>query len=557
MSIEVIENQISHFLSSDTPEVMVIKGDWGVGKTFSWKKFLADAKGRNGIKLNKYSYVSLFGINSLESLKHSIAENVVERKLIGAETSINIFKDNTVSRTKSFVKRHIKFLKDLPIIKLFIPTVQEISFLSLSQTIICIDDLERKGNKLDIRDILGLVSSLKEQKKCKIILLLNDKEEGLEDYRRYLEKVVDVELSFSPSAEECAQIAYSNEVDYHSKLKELTINLGIRNIRILKKIERLVKLSLPIMKGCETDTEDKILHSIVLYSWSYYCSNSNSDIPPLDFIINIGYELFISNKKEISEEEKKWITILTRYNYRLTSDLDITLAKAVKTGFFIESELKEKIDFENKKIIAAKAENSFSSAWELYHDSFDNNTNEVISRLYDSLKNNCKHITPMNLNGTVTLFRELGENNKASEIIDIYIENRKDEVGLFNLREANVSGDIKDREIIDKFNECYNRSVIIESAGQVLARIANTNGWNPDDEVILVNTSVDDYYNLFKSEKGDRMRSFVFKCLNFDLPSNASEQQKEITNKAVEALKKIAAESEINKLRVQKFGIDI
>jgi len=65
MSVEVIKDQIFHFLSSEEPEVMAIKGEWGVGKTFSWKKFLKDANSENKINLERYSYVSLFGINSL------------------------------------------------------------------------------------------------------------------------------------------------------------------------------------------------------------------------------------------------------------------------------------------------------------------------------------------------------------------------------------------------------------------------------------------------------------------------------------------------------------
>ena len=76
MSVKVIKDQIFQFLSSDEPEVMAIKGEWGVGKTFSWKKFLKDASSEDKISLDRYSYVSLFGINSLEAFKYSIFENV-------------------------------------------------------------------------------------------------------------------------------------------------------------------------------------------------------------------------------------------------------------------------------------------------------------------------------------------------------------------------------------------------------------------------------------------------------------------------------------------------
>ncbi|MCM5704973.1 hypothetical protein [Larsenimonas salina] len=72
MSVEVIKDQIFRFLSSEQPEVMAIKGEWGIGKTFSWKEFLKEACAKDKVKLGRYSYVSLFGVNSLDAFKYTI-----------------------------------------------------------------------------------------------------------------------------------------------------------------------------------------------------------------------------------------------------------------------------------------------------------------------------------------------------------------------------------------------------------------------------------------------------------------------------------------------------
>ncbi len=558
MSIDVIKDQIFQFLSSDTPEVMAIKGEWGVGKTYSWKKFLSEANISNGVKLDRYSYVSLFGINSLEAFKYTIFENVVKKEMIGTEASLETFKNNTTGIIESFGRQSINLFKGAPIVKSFSPAIETISFLSLNNTLICIDDLERKGSNLDIKDVLGLVSLLKEQKRCKIVLLLNDGEEGLENYSKYREKVIDVELKFAPSPEECASIAYADDKENYPRLKELVTGLEIGNIRILKKIERLVDLILPLAQEYEPEITDQVLHSLALFSWCYYSSSGNEDIPSLEFATSKGYSLYgIGDDDEEDEKEKKWKAILQGYNYQLTDELDLVLAEAVRTGFVIEEEFKAKATNKNQELLAAKSKGSFSEAWRLYHDSFDDNADEVVNGLYESFKKNCKHITPLNLNGTVSLFRGLGEDKKASEIIDMYIEKRKDETELFNLKENNFFGDIKDEEIIDKFNKEYNKSVTTESPKEVLEKIAGKNGWGQNDEVVLANTTIDEYYDLFKSEKGKYLSSFINTCLKFGRFGNATDQQKEIANRATEALKRIAAESEINKRRVKKFGIDI
>src|SRR6266478_9056950 len=93
MSIELIEQEIRRFLSTSDPEVMSFSGRWGVGKTFAWKKLLKAAQGDGKIPLN--SYVSLFGVNSLEELKYSIFENTVASSDVGVEPSLETLKSNT------------------------------------------------------------------------------------------------------------------------------------------------------------------------------------------------------------------------------------------------------------------------------------------------------------------------------------------------------------------------------------------------------------------------------------------------------------------------------
>ncbi|MCA6519556.1 MAG: hypothetical protein IM556_13085, partial [Pseudanabaena sp. M110S1SP2A07QC] len=94
-------------------------------------------------------------------------------------------------------------------------------------------------------------------------------------------------------------------------------------------------------------------------------------------------------------------------------------------------------------------------------------------------------------------------------------------------------------------------------AKQVLERIAGKNGWNENDIVVLASTTTDEYYNLFKSLQGEHIYPYINTCLQFNRFVAPSDQHKEIAEKAIEALKKIAAESEINRLRVRKFGIDV
>jgi hypothetical protein len=69
----LVLHEISRFLRGKEPSVLCVRGKWGVGKTYAWKAMLEKATAEpDGIGLERYAYVSVFGINSLEELKYAI-----------------------------------------------------------------------------------------------------------------------------------------------------------------------------------------------------------------------------------------------------------------------------------------------------------------------------------------------------------------------------------------------------------------------------------------------------------------------------------------------------
>ena len=102
MSIQMVENELRRFLFTSEPKVLCISGQWGVGNTYAWNKYIQEAKLNNAIALERYSYVSLFGINSLEEFKYAIFENSVKSSDIGIEPSLESLHTNTTAATSRF-----------------------------------------------------------------------------------------------------------------------------------------------------------------------------------------------------------------------------------------------------------------------------------------------------------------------------------------------------------------------------------------------------------------------------------------------------------------------
>lgn len=558
MSIDILESQIARFLASEAPEVMSVKGAWGVGKTYAWNKYLVSAKSQKKIALKKYSYVSLFGINSLADLKFSIFENLVDEQFIGRRPTLQSFKNNTETLLKVLGKKKLPIISSNASIDHYHSIISSLSFLSLEKTIICIDDFERKGNSIDAQDVLGLITQLKEQKKCKVILILNDESlsEGSSiDYVRLREKVIDTELRFAPTAEDCVAIALSGDKVANFLGKNI-IKLGINNIRIIKKIEKLAALLLPHLKSYEDQVLFQALRTVSLLTWCYY--GQSSDTPDYNFVISRNSAFGdLDDEVMLSTQQQVWCAVLRGYNNYSVDEFDLQIAKLVENGYVDENHLREEAALLNEKILAARSEDSFQEAWRRFNESFDADDQEVISCLSDSFKHNAKYISPVNLDGTVRLLRNLGKDKLAAKIINLYLEKRASESELFNLDSSALPGKIKDDEVIEKFKKKYASLSVKRSLQEICDQILAGDSCSDEEEVHMSEATIEEYIDLFKSQKGQKLSQYVDLCLKFRRLGGTTEQQELISEKSSAALRVIGRESKLNASRVRRFGIKV
>lgn len=562
MSIAIVKDQIRKFISDEDASVMAIKGDWGVGKTHCWNELLVEAKDKNEIGLKSYSYVSLFGINSLETLKYETSFHTIDTKYIGEEVPLSKILRNPIKTIKAH-RRKAAQLTGLADNQINIP-FESIAFSTIDRTLVCLDDLERRGEGLSLKDVLGLVSFLKERKNCKVILLLNNGEEGTEDFVKYAEKVVDIELAFSPTAAECSTIAFCNTSDDYKLLRRYSEKLDIRNIRILKRIEEYFLSAQSLLEEVEDEVKEQFIMSLVLFCWSHTSSSSDTKTPPYEFIIqNVIHEIDISEyslhspkKKELSPKEKYWTSVLRSYDNYHTKAFDKLIAESVRRGYFIDdmemlSEIKQMDEITQKN----NAQKAYSKTWELYYTNFDVEAEELTSKLRQSFISNISVMDVKNLDGIVDLFKRLEMFGEASELIDIYIDSLDGKSKNFDLMNSGYFEVTVDSEILSKFKEKFSSLYVgEENAEEILKRIVvDAKPEKRTDAIILSKLSAKDFYKLFKeSFKGEYLTSYIRACTNFMSEFNLEKEDKIICRNAEEALAKIASENKLNDIRVKR-----
>lgn len=547
MSLEIVKNEIIRFISSEVPEVMVIKGLWGTGKTYAWNDIVKN--NNSSIKMPDYSYVSLFGLQTLTDLKQEIFQNKISKEKIGNDVTINDYV-SSLDALWSTGKKWGGILKSID--KGKAEAIYNAFYLNLNSTLICIDDLERKGKNLEIRDLLGLVSQLKEQKKCKIVLIFNEDaftEKDAQDYKELLEKTIDTELAFSPTSIESLETSLKYDDKRSRYLKEFLLKFNVKNIRVIKKIERLAIQLESYLSKFDEPVIRQGFHTLVLMGWSYF-SRTGNEID-FNFLKNDPHSHWKEDKKETEESKKhkEWFSWLRDYGFTHCDDFDKQIAFAIENGFFKKETLLEQAEILSKHYKKSKFKNSFFEAWDLYHDSYQNNEEEVIKRLFDEYKENFEIISLSNLNSLIGFFRKLGEDEKANDLIKFGVTNREAPREYFRLSNHH-SIETLDINLKEAFIEKFESLIPNLDLKETFLEIAK-NGWDKEKMEFLNICKTKDFYNLFKKEQGKEFRDIIKGCkIVYETPFDENEYPN-VRKNIIKALTKISKESKMNELRVK------
>ena len=557
MSIKLLAAELSRFFDSTDPEVLCITGKWGAGKTYAWNYYLRQAQINDSIKLKRYAYVSLFGRNSLDDVRTAIVENTVTSGVAGKKPDLRSFR-TAVDELRSVAGPLSKLASFIPGAAAYVGSLNRALFLMVRDQIVCIDDLERIAPGLDMMNVLGLVSSFKEERSCKVVIILNqDALSGAseKDFNAQLEKVADTFMTFDPTPGEAAEIGIDRTTKFQSWLSENTQALGIVNIRVIKKIETFCRR----VQNIVADSDDRILKQAVqTLALAAYCKFQPDEAPPLEFVkkYNQVTEL-VGPERDNEEQSSRFKGVLRDYNFNHLDEFDVPLIEGIERGFFDQVAVKSQADELGKRLKLGDQNTAFEEAWRLFHNSFDNDSDAVLDAMIESAKANVLTISPLNLDGTVAFLKEFGRGEQAAELIRLYVDNRQEKPGFWDLRDHPFLGDTIDPDVENAFGKKFAMVAVRPYPEEILKRLGDGGGWSPEDLERLANLTEADYVDIFKRLRGPDRRNALKGGLIFRTTLNPDERMKSITRMAESALRQIANESPMNAKRVRNLGVQL
>ena len=168
-------------------------------------------------------------------------------------------------------------------------------------------------------------------------------------------------------------------------IRKNCVSLGISNIRVIKKIERLLRQIVPVFADLEAELTQQAVHSITLFGWSKF---QPSLAPPLEFyrVSSIARYLEHRHGKELTSDEQKWSNISDRYQFSNMDEFDRELVRFVHSGVLDSAIISKAAVEQSEKLARLKKANTLEDSWKPLHVSFDDNLGEVTRSVVDGMK---------------------------------------------------------------------------------------------------------------------------------------------------------------------------
>jgi hypothetical protein len=561
-----IEPTLRHLLTRPAPFICLVKGQWGVGKTYFIKQFIRE--NHPVIAKQNYAYVSLFGISGPDELIQAIYLNTIPTKTL-AQPLADVFSrassDDALDRVKLFVGRAKPLVSRLAGIPLFGANnlrafvVSNAAHWFTRNTLIVVDDLERHGSSFSIRDILGILTDLKEERGCQIIIVMNEdalqKDGGDKPYFETKEKVIDRELTFEPTIEDAVAIGLTEKAK-NQLAAECCLKLQIGNIRTIQKIdgalrqlrETLAELQMTIPESFD----QQIQTTTVLAAWAYWERIIDIDdlekMEPGDSTIALMEEA----QARYTDKQKDLFQRVRDYGYAFSDDTDKLLIRFIRTGAIDKEELRLRVQENDATVLKHQRNAAMEQAWEVYRGTLRPNVEEVVNALYEAHVAGIEDAQFGSVGPAVWVLRELGAEDKADDLTARFFHrtNPIDSFSSYPFKEM-----IRDEKFLETWKETTEREIPDErSLDETINSYYFDKGRAMEDFKRLSQFSEEEFYEWFRTTTNPKVLSVAsaLSRIQYRLPQATAEIEK-IERDVQAALRRISGENKISQVRLRSL----
>lgn len=515
MSIDIVKQRLGAACKEDTPKVVFLTGGWGEGKTHQWRLALKEAQEQ--AKPPMHAYVSLFGTNSLADARRRLAEEFVAAIRVPGEEGSLGSKISEMTSTARFLQG-VKLLPLVPFLGKADALLNELSFSVVRNAVICMDDIERKGAGLSMADIFGLASFLKEERSCRVILVANSSrfaEQEAITVQTFLEKVVDEHVHFAPTAEEACDIALGTNPSAASlTLRAHMLSLGIANIRVIGRLNRLVTAMSAAVQGVDEEVIPIGVRALVVFGVGHYMPGGK--YPPIDFVLErheVSWMHYAAQRQNAAVQpderqvlETQWEELLNQVGTPSNDPFEVALANAIRQGY-LATDLKDLAAALAEKLGERALIEQYHQAWTDFYHSLNGTGDELLDALAQTTKSALAVIGPNDLRQGYDVFAQAGRDAQADALLEEFIEVNRGRPQVFERSRAPFPEYWSGR-FGERLDAAAVRYIVRPSTEEAFDRL-DINHYDPADASIVAQAAPEVLEQLLKASSGRKFRSRI------------------------------------------------
>ena len=524
--------RINKLIGQKEPAILLIGGKWGGGKTYAFWQALKQYAPFG--KKSKYSYISLIGVANMDELGIKLFENTNSVKSLDDVDTGDFTKAALVWLNSHWRWLSTKLLQ-APFVSKFIGEfyVRNLSDSGVKGNIVCIDDIERRQASLTVLEILRYAAELRDNKRCKVVLIYNDHDEkdgGIPWSKNEFEKLVDQHVSFDPTPEQCFKIAIQSYDVFTATevnlLKMALVRAGIANIRVVIRIIELAEQVVVYKSGISERVLRRIFKHIVEKCAIKYMPAEHNQM------FNIGKTVkrrinarVVNNLKaagvgetgRISDNNHELYELFTfspvDADPELMSNLSFYIEKSVEGGYFSSDAIKEILKEEEAKESNSEARASFDQAWDMFNSGFGEDSVEFLNLISEAFKGSCYAITAQELSLTVEVLTNMNRADLAERIIVDYVNNSSMTLETMDARV--LGNNLVRKEVRTAFEKRF-RSLVSQDTGYLLKLVSDKKPIFLANLDIIANIGQAKLEEIFLTLSGDKLRQAIYNCLSLE-----------------------------------------
>lgn len=509
-SFSVAKQTLLDALADETHSVIALTGKWGTGKSYLWKDVAQQIQEKSdrastafAEKIGKETppiYVSLFGVRSVNELKLRI----VQAAAIKGGARYKEFASGTGSLIKGLLGKFLPGSTIDDIVVMSVPTLT-------ARRLVVIDDVERKHASLDIDEVMGFLSEYTESHKSRFLLLLNsDKLSDHEMWETLHEKVVDLEIVLAPSAAESFSTAVLDTSPAYSQTLRNSIEiLGITNIRVIRRINKVIKALLATQATLDESVLARMVPSTALLTAMHFRAIPNG--PTMEYVTSFNSIANLMRKKEErSQEELNWDNLLGRLGINGADEYEILVHSYLTTGVLDKSRLNSIVKRYQEESAGQSIRHRYREFCTAYFWDASLDNAALLTLAADFLAD-VEHFDAPTISGLVELVEDIDGVDLAATLLTKWIESMKKSAIASELEEDTWETFHQKihPKILATLRQIKEQKFPLLSLEETMKRIGKNSGWGDRERSALLQSTVLQYENALRSLRNDALARFL------------------------------------------------